>query len=846
MAFLKKMVKGAKNAMGDSSDRGPGGYDQAHHQFSSVVGTGQTFLHGYLIIHIREARDIPDMENWYSKIYDKKDVTDPFVDVRLGKARIAKTAVITNDLNPKWNEVFRVEVCHKADTLVFDVRDKDHAYTEEIGEVEISTQHLINGQVIDDWFPIKKSKKDDITDSVVNFLKHGSITVQENGHLNLKLEYVSMVQIGHSYEVDSYFPMHRGCNVTLYQDTKVPTDLPWLNMVQGPNNTPPTHNSCWKDLYYSIEGAQNIICITGWSVWTKLKLFRGEEAVSIYGGTLGELLSRKADQGVEVKVMVWEERKEGVLGTHDMETYRFFKDPKNYRTSNRVITALCPRELGDKKELTDVLQNQFSAGMYTHHQKMVVVDADDPCQPDGRRKLVAYVGGLDLTGGRYDTPEHPLFATLKTDHLDDYRNSNAKGTSPSVGPREPWHDIHCRVEGPIAKDVLENFIERWKMQGIKESQPPVIDDHFRRKVNPEAVSVLADPGKEWNVQLFRSITSDSAVLDCSKMERLVLTSKKGRVVEQSITQCYIQSIRNAQNFIYIENQYFMGSAFQWLQDSGTLCNHTIPAEIVTKIINKMHAGERFTAYIVIPMWPEGDPTSIPMQSILYWQTRTIEMMYSEVGKAIREANVPPHLGQHPTDWLLFLCPGKRELYGSHIDVLDDPPQGSLAEIFRRTMRQMIYVHSKMMIVDDAYIIVGSANINERSMSGTRDTEMAVGCWQPQFNYYNPYGDVHMFRMSLWAEHLRTWEEQFRFPGTLDCTARVKEMSWYNWQSYNFEKYGLPQEQLPPGQLLLYPVQVEANGEIRNLPEFESFPDYPASAKVFGSKSAMPGLEKVTT
>jgi len=201
--------------------------------------------------------------------------------------------------------------------------------------------------------------------------------------------------------------------------------------------------------------------------------------------------------------------------------------------------------------------------------------------------------------------------------------------------------------------------------GIKESQPPVIDDHFRRKVNPEAVSVLADPGKEWNVQLFRSITSDSAVLDCSKMERLVLTSKKGRVVEQSITQCYIQSIRNAQNFIYIENQYFMGSAFQWLQDSGTLCNHTIPAEIVTKIINKMHAGERFTAYIVIPMWPEGDPTSIPMQSILYWQTRTIEMMYSEVGKAIREANVPPHLGQHPTDWLLFLCPGKRTLWVAH-------------------------------------------------------------------------------------------------------------------------------------------------------------------------------------
>ena len=99
------------------------------------------------------------MENWYSKLYDKKDVTDPFVDVRLGKARIAKTAVIDNDLNPKWNETFRIEVCHRADTLVFDVRDKDHAYTEEIGVVEIATQHLINGQIIDGWFPIKKCNK---------------------------------------------------------------------------------------------------------------------------------------------------------------------------------------------------------------------------------------------------------------------------------------------------------------------------------------------------------------------------------------------------------------------------------------------------------------------------------------------------------------------------------------------------------------------------------------------------------------------------------------------------------------------------------------------------------------
>ena len=51
----------------------------------------------------------------------------------------------------------------------------------------------------------------------------------------------------------------------------------------------------------------------------------------------------------------------------------------------------------------------------------MIVDSECGYQPDGRRKLVAYVGGLDLTGGRYDTPDHPLFETLKTDHNGDFR-----------------------------------------------------------------------------------------------------------------------------------------------------------------------------------------------------------------------------------------------------------------------------------------------------------------------------------------------------------------------------------------------------------------------------------------
>ncbi len=43
---------------------------------------------------------------------------------------------------------------------------------------------------------------------------------------------------------------------------------------------------------------------------------------------------------------------------------------------------------------------------------------------------------------------------------------------------------------------------------------------------------------------------------------------------------------------------------------------------------------------------------------------------------------------------------------------------------------MVYVHSKLMVVDDAYAIVGSANLNQRSLDGDRDSELVIGAHQP--------------------------------------------------------------------------------------------------------------------
>ena len=61
---------------------------------------------------------------------------------------------------------------------------------------------------------------------------------------------------------------------------------------------------------------------------------------------------------------------------------------------------------------------------------------------------------------------------------------------------------------------------------------------------------------------------------------------------------------------------------------------------------------------------------------------------------------------------------------------------------------MVYVHGKGMIVDDEYVILGSANINERSLDGSRDSEIAMDAYQPHHTWGkrkdHPHGQVCTF------------------------------------------------------------------------------------------------------
>ena len=135
-------------------------------------------------------------------------------------------------------------------------------------------------------------------------------------------------------------------------------------------------------------------------------------------------------------------------------------------------------------------------------------------------------------------------------------------------------------------------------------------------------------------------------------------------------------------------------------------------------------------------------------------------------------------------------------------------------------------------VDDEYIIIGSANINQRSMDGARDSEIAMGAYQPHhLSTRQPArGQIHGFRMALWYEHLGMLDDSFLNPENEECVRKVNQMSDKYWDLFSSETL----EHDLPGHLLRYPIGVANEGDVTELPGMEFFPD--TKARVLGAKS----------
>ncbi|GBG88555.1 hypothetical protein CBR_g48024 [Chara braunii] len=416
--------------------------------------------------------------------------SDPYasVDLRNGPlgARMAQTRVIRNTPRPIWNERFRIITAHMVTHVVITLKDADLVDANLIGRSYIPFETVGTGERIEQWFDVVGSdKKTPIGPDCKVRVAMQFFPVLERANQGVMWEdkgKASPLSSQLPGVPNTYFPLRVGGEVKLYQDAHVREGtLPRITLKDGRVYA---HGMCWWDIANSIANAQKLVYIVGWSVYYKTPLVRDkdmvlkgtalERYVEDVGGiehlTLGALLKMKADEGVKVLLLVWDDKTShnfvffktaGVMGTHDEETKSFFRH-------SRVKCVLATRNADSK--LSYFRQGVVST-FYTHHQKTVVVDA--PVKHDsvgfkamnGERTLIAYLGGIDLCDGRYDYCEHPLFRTGYGDgpHVNDLHQPNFPGIIDwsKGGPRQPWHDIHCRIEGPAAFDVLKNFEQRW-------------------------------------------------------------------------------------------------------------------------------------------------------------------------------------------------------------------------------------------------------------------------------------------------------------------------------------------------------------------------------------------------
>ncbi|KAJ0913801.1 putative phospholipase D [Helianthus annuus] len=794
-------------------------------------------LHGNLDIWVKEAKNLPNMDQFHNKLGQvfsrlptfsggknktedgkpEKVTSDPYVTVSIANAVIARTFVISNSENPVWMQHFHVPVAHYSAEVQFVVKDSDVVGSQIMGAVGVPVEQLVSGSLIEGTFPV---------------LNESGKPCKRGAVLTLSIQYIPMMKVPLDLNFNgvagTYFPLRRGGKVTLYQDAHVDDGyLPNMHLDGGLKYR---NGDCWHDICEAIKQARRLIYITGWSVFHSVQLVRNGDGAK--DSCLGDLLKAKSSEGVRVLLLIWDDptsrsilgiKTQGVMQTNDEETRRFFKH-------SSVKVLLCPRSAGKGHSWA---KKQEVETIYTHHQKTVIVDAD---AGNYRRRIMAFVGGLDLCVGRYDTPSHPIFSTLQTLHKDDYHQPNYTG--PTTGcPREPWHDLHSRIEGPAAYDVLKNFEERWlrasKPQGIRKMKKSEDDSLLKLERIPDILGIdeahctnEQDP-EGWHVQVFRSIDSNSVKgfpKDPKEATSKNLVCGKNVLIDMSIHTAYVKAIRAAQHFIYIENQYFLGSSFNWSNYKTLGANNLIPMEIALKIANKIRAKERFAVYIVIPMWPEGSPTSTATQRILFWQNKTMQMMYEVIYKALQEVGLENVY--EPQDYLNFFCLGTRESsHGAEPTSNEKGSNGANAAqlLSKKNRRFMIYVHSKGMIVDDEFVIMGSANINQRSLEGSRDTEIAMGAYQPYHTWahkrYSPHGQVFGYRMSLWAEHIGGLESTFEVPESLECVRRVRSLSEANWN-----QYAAVEVTDMKAHLLKYPVEVDRTGQVKPLPGCPNFPD----------------------
>ncbi|XP_064127727.1 phospholipase D2 isoform X1 [Loxodonta africana] len=439
----------------------------------------------------------------------------------------------------------------------------------------------------------------------------------------------------------------------------------------------------------AILRAREEIFITDW--WLSPEVYLKRPAHSD-DWRLDVMLKRKAEEGVRVSVLLFKEV-ELALGI-------------NSGYSKRALMLLHPN--------IKVMRHPDQVTLWAHHEKLLVVD-----------QVVAFLGGLDLAYGRWDDSHYRLTdlgdssesaapqpptpcpgspATPDLSHNQhfwlgkDYSNLITKDwvqldrpfedfIDRETTPRMPWRDVGVVVHGPPARDLARHFIQRWNFTKTTKAKYkiPMYSYLLPKSSNTANQLPFIFPGAQCaTVQVLRSVDRWSAGTS-----------------ENSILNAYLHTIRESQHFLYIENQFFISCS-----DGRTVLNK-VGDEIVDRILKAHKQGQCFRVYVLLPLLPgfEGDISTgggNSIQAILHFTYRTLCRGEYSILHRLKAA-----MG---TAWRDYMSICGLRTHG---------------ELGGHPVSELIYIHSKMLIADDRTVIIGSANINDRSLLGKRDSELAV-------------------------------------------------------------------------------------------------------------------------
>ena len=150
-----------------------------------------------------------------------------------------------------------------------------------------------------------------------------------------------------------------------------------------------------------------------------------------------------------------------------------------------------------------------------------------------------------------------------------------KGVERNTIPRLPWHDVGCAFIGEAVQDAVQHFTDRChRYHAITKVSPNPIRQPTTTSKKTKAEEIVSNSrGYNVRIQLLRSVDNWSA----------------GQKHEASIYNAYIDAIKNAQHFIYIENQFFISSQ----EGFSRKVQNDIQAALVERIVLAHKAKKDF-------------------------------------------------------------------------------------------------------------------------------------------------------------------------------------------------------------------------------------------------------------